>query len=127
MSHENTKGKWILEVNRLWRYSLLLKIDRQRIHTVPLPGLGGTVVEDMPQVAAAVRTKDLGTYHTMTGIPHILDLSVYCPVEGGPSTTAVELGSTTEEWLITSPTCIGTLVVMYIVCSTERSFSTLTP
>ena len=49
MSHENTKGKWILEVNRLWRYSLLLKIDRQRIHTVPLPGLGGTVIEDMSQ------------------------------------------------------------------------------
>ncbi len=68
-----------------------VKIDAHRIDAVPLAGgFPWTIVEDVPQMAAAIGTKGLRADHAVGSVPDVFNGPFHSLVKGGPSTTALK-------------------------------------
>ena len=67
--------------------------QRERVDAVALPGVGGPIGEDMPQMTTAPGTQDLGARHAEAALPALNHRAGGTrPVEAGPARSGLELG-----------------------------------
>src|SRR4051794_7420454 len=75
-----------------------LQVERDRVHAVALTRRLRTVVEDVPEVAAAAPAPHLGAHHPVRAVLDQLDrLRRLRLVEARPTGSAVELGRRVEQ------------------------------
>lgn len=73
-----------------------------RIDAVPLAGgFPWPIVEDVPQVAAAIGTKRLRADHTMGSVPDVFNGPFHGLVKRRPSTTALKLVVAFKKYCVT--------------------------
>src|SRR5439155_18342690 len=80
------------------RLLLRLELDRNRVDAVAQPGGVRPVVEDMAQVATALRTRHFGPHHEVAGVDVLLDGGGRRRlIEARPAAVGVELGLRDEQ------------------------------
>src|SRR5215471_9114567 len=112
------------------RGSAVLRLVRRRglegqragVDAVPVPGLGGPVVEDVAQVTAAATADDLGTVHEQAVVRPQLDrLGDRGLGEAGPAGARIELGVRAEQLAAAAGAPVETVLVVVDVLTGERA------
>jgi hypothetical protein len=76
-----------------------MKIERDAVHAIALPGWRRAVVEDMAEMTAAAAAVDLGAGHEKAAVGLGFDRTIERRLEAWPSGSAVELGVRGEKRL----------------------------
>jgi hypothetical protein len=80
----------------------------------------------MPQMSTAVAAEHFGAHHAKAAVHTLYDLPFFGPlIEGGPSASAVELGTGGEQHRATSRARIDALLKMHVIFAGECSLSAM--
>lgn len=113
----------------LWKelFFFGFQIDYCRVDAVALAGGGGAVLEDVAEVAAAVRADDFCAGHAMTDVRELLDgVGVGGGGEAGPAAVGVELVAGGENDVAAAGTgIVAVLVRLEVVFAGKGAFGVL--
>src|ERR1700731_89228 len=103
-----------------------LQLQRRRIDAVAQSGRAGAVLEDMAEMAVALRTKHLGADHAVADVALLVDMALRCGLrKTRPAAAGIELGVGFEQRLPAAGAGIGARPVLMFVFAGERPFGRL--
>src|SRR5437588_11203173 len=113
---------FVRSVSKLFR----LQLQRRRVDAVAQAGGAGAVVEDVAEMAVALRTQHLGADHAVGHVALLVDMAV----DGRrrktrPAAAGIELGVGLEQRLAAAGARIGALAVLVLILAGERPLGRL--
>src|SRR5581483_7752911 len=105
---------------------VLVEVERAGIDAVPLPRLARAIREDVAEMAAAPRARDLDPVHAVTEVIVKLDVGAVCGLsEARPSGPRVKLRIGGEQLSATAGASVCALSLLVEVLSGERALGPL--
>src|SRR6516225_285393 len=103
-----------------------LQLQRRRVDAIAQPRRARAVVEDMAEVARAVRAQDFGPHHAVTMVGLFVDMTLHRWLrEARPAAAGIELGVGLEQRLPATGADICAGALLMLVFARERPLGRL--
>src|ERR1019366_6354933 len=103
-----------------------LQFQRRRIDAVTQSGRAGAVLEDMAEMAVALRTKHFGPDHAVAAVAFLLDMALRRRLgKAWPAAAGIELGVGFEQRLAAAGADVGAGPLLMLVFAGERPLGRL--
>src|SRR4051812_41850597 len=103
-----------------------LQLQRGRIDAVAQAGRAGAVLEDMAEMAVALRAQHLGADHAVGDVALLFDMAFECWLgKARPAAAGIEFGIGFEQRLAAAGAGIGALALLMLVLAGERPLGRL--